>query len=382
MTRRSSVAIFGLLAAGAGAAAMGACSSDDSSATPVTDAGADRITTPSDTSVAADPCTGDPPIMTAFDPATATQVDPDWSCYATEDAGAFLALDASDDAPAPADDAGDAGDAGDAEVDAAREVDASPDAGRDAGTPPSDGGPDAGHVLKVSDFLTHAETPGAAVDLFYGSSAGGAPDLRGTTDSAGALAYVPPAAARLLTYRVNARVDPSDDGKSLRTLLWYDNVIVPPPAALAGSSITKKETALLVSGILGSQAPDATTGTLVTGMQDCQGRQVTGATLEIVDDATHAVVPTGKGSTMKAAYFLSLFPNLKCTYTTALTPDDQSVWGVVGTPVNMPGHTHGYTLRARGRRKTDATAVVLGERPLELWADQITVARPYRLSVR
>jgi hypothetical protein len=375
MARRATVVALGLFAAGCAAAAVGACSVDDASGTAPDDAGADTRVTPVDTGAATTPCTGAVPVMTALDPVTSAQVEPDWSCYASNDAGTFLVL---------ADDAGDdAADAADADV----PIDAGPDS-----PAPADGGPDAArdaeadastvpHVFKLEDFLSHTDTAGASVDLFYGPSATGAPDFRATTDATGLVTYVPPAGARLLTYRVNPRIDPTNDQNSLRPLFWYDNVIVKPPAMVVGYSITKKGTTLILSGILGSQQPDPGTATLVSGVRDCQAREVTGALVELIDDATGELVPTGKtAGVMHSSYFYRTFPNDKCSFTTANNVDEQAIWGAVNAPVNMPGHTHGYTVRIRGRRSTDATPVLLGEKSVELWPDTVTIARAFRLS--
>ena len=371
MARRATVVALGLVAAGFAAAGVFACSVDDVSGTAPDDAGTDTRVTPVDTGVAAAPCTGPLPVMTAFDPVTSAQVDPDWSCYASNDAGTFLVLDDA------GDDAADADATVDAEVDAPAPTDAGSDAARDAETDAST----AAHVFKLEDFLSHTDTAGASVDFFYGPSASGAPDFSGTTDATGLVTYVPPAGARLLTYRVNPRIDPTSDQKSLRPLFWYDNAIVKPPAMVVGYSITKSETTLILSGILGSQQPDPGTATLVSGVRDCQAREVSGALVELVDDATGALVPTGKTTgVMHSSYFYKTFPNDKCSFTTANNVDEQAIWGAVNAPVNMPGHTHGYTVRIRGRRKTDATPVVVGEKSVELWPDTVTIARAFRLS--
>ena len=372
MARRATVVALGLLAAGVAAAGVGACSADDVAGAVPGDAGADTRGTRVDTGVPATPCAGPVPVMTALDPVTSAQVDPDWSCYASNDAGTFLVL--ADDA---GDDAADADAPVDAGVDALTPTDAGADAARDAEADAST----SAHVFKLVDFLTHTDTAGASVDFFYGPTAAGAPDFSGTTDATGLLTYVPRSGARLLTYRVNPRTDPTSDQNSLRPLFWYDNAIVKPPAMVVGYSITKKETTLILSGILGSQQPDPGTATLVSGVRDCQAREVTGALVELIDDATGELVPSGKtAGVMHSSYFYKTFPNDKCSFTTASTVDEQAIWGAVNGPVNMPGHTHGYTVRIRGRRKTDATPVVLGEKSVELWPDTVTIARAFRLS--
>src|SRR5262245_2337739 len=104
-SRRVTIVLSGILAFGAVAQGLVACTSDDSNPPTTTpkDASVDRVT--ADTFIPPSECAGEIPVMRAADPTTSADVDPDWSCYLDGDAG-FLALE----------DGGDGGEEADAET--------------------------------------------------------------------------------------------------------------------------------------------------------------------------------------------------------------------------------------------------------------------------
>jgi hypothetical protein len=176
---------------------------------------------------------------------------------------------------------------------------------------------------------------------------------------------------------VNPSAGPSTP-KSLAAVVQYDNVIPKPPAPIEGNSITVGGQQLLLSGVLGSQAPQDGTSIIVVGARDCKGRELRGGVVTLIDGATGQPVPTGKDAgQMHASYLFGGFPNEACTFTYS----DQAIWAAVNAPSNMPGNTHPYTVRLTGRmHDTDTTPVVLGEKPVELWPNASIIPRVYRLT--
>jgi hypothetical protein len=373
MSKRASVVVFGLVAAGSIAQGLIACNGDDSSSTGSSnDAGSD--VTAADGATSGPPqCSGTLPEMMAFDPTTNAEVTPDWSCYANPEAG-FLDLDAgtdADDAAADTSDAAqpDSADAGESDSatasDAPNEASPSDEAGVDAG--PDAAG--AATTLQINDFVSHAAVEGASVDYFFSPrTVSGTPDLSGTTDKNGQISFPLPAANPLFAYRVKAT-------STLVGLIEYDNIAVKPPAFAQGYSATNNGVSLLLAGVLGSSPQAANSSIIVVGVRDCQEREIRGALVELVDGNTGNAVPTGKGvGDMRTDYFLGGLPNTKCTFTN----DDQALWGAVNAPVNMPGNTHPYRVRVSGRKQGGTDPVMINEIPIELWPNQIIIPRAYK----
>ena len=358
MPRNASVVVLGILASAAIAQGIVACSSDDtSSATTAKDGGADSHVV--DTGVVNTACSGDLPVMRALDKDAGVEVDPDWSCYLSNDAG-FLDLDAGDSA------APDASDAGDAASDAATPDAEAPDAGSTA------------RVFHLIDFLRQDDVSGVSVDFFYSRSAAGNPGFNGTTDAKGVITFTPPTTdIGVFAYRVNAFVSDAS-GASRHTTIQYDNLTPRAGGTAVGQSITESDLGTLLAGVLGSQAATKGKSLLVGVAQDCQGRDLKGAVLELIDGATQLPVPTGKASgDMRDSYFYSNLPNDQCTYTSS----DKAIWAGINAPTNMPGNTHPYSIRMSGRmHDTDVAASIIGEQPIELWPDIASIVRPYRLS--
>jgi hypothetical protein len=345
---------------------IGACTSDEAPANPSPDAATTDGPARTDTGTGGSRCSGEVPALTAYDRVTQKEVDPDFSCYVDDDAGTFLLLEDGGD-EASVDDGGILDAALDVALDAPLDAIAT-DAGDAQVTDAATDAAPAPRTFHLTDFLNGSAVAGASVDLFWGITADKQPDFTATTDGTGSFAFQSPAGERLYAFRVN-------DSTTLTPLVWYDLPIM--NGSNEGACLTKQEAAQLIGGIVGSQLPDPSKATLVSGVRDCQGREVRGGLLELIDDATGQPIPTGtaKGEA-RVRYFVNNFPDEKCTFTS----NDPSIWAVINAPTNMPGKTHGYTLRFKGRRKTDAAPVLLGQRSLELWPGKTTIGRAYRLT--
>ena len=190
--------------------------------------------------------------------------------------------------------------------------------------------------------------------------------------------FTPPANnIGLFVYRVNAQSADAATDSRLGTI-QYDNLIPRNPAFAEGQSITQAALAYLLSGILGSQSPAPGSALVVSAARDCQGREVRGGVLELIDGETGQPVPTGKATgQLRSSYFFGGIPTEGCTFTSA----DKAIWSAINAPVNMPGNAHKYSVRLSGRmHDTDVAAAVLGETPIETWTDQASIVRPYRLT--
>ena len=141
----------------------------------------------------------------------------------------------------------------------------------------------------------------------------------------------------------------------------------------------------LATSVLGSEPLDPSKGIIVSAARDCRARDVQGAVMKLIDDATGAELtsdPSSTGTGLKTFYFdQSGFPNTKCKYT---MNEAQSAWSALNAPTNTSGSppTHSYTLQFGGRRGDlgDTQPRLMYSVPLELWAQQGNVPRPFKLS--
>jgi hypothetical protein len=317
-------------------------------------------------------CQGDPPVMMIQDQAGNPQM-PDWSCY-DDDASAFVpfGLDAGLDVDLDGlvdVDLGDAG--GDAEMDAgadAADAAMQTDAGADAAAAPH-------CTFRDVDFVAMAPVPNLKVQLFFNNNAmSGSPDFTGTTNANGEFTFPVPTTP-LMAYLIPSQTGMTS-GQDVKALAWYDNISCKSGETYAGFSITATSYNLLSGGILGGTAVDPARMTLVSGVRDCQFRDVGGGLIEIVDAVTGQVVPPGNGaSDYRGSYFGSGgTPDARCTHTVAA----QSLYAAVNVPIDHP-----LKVRALGRMKASDVAVRnLGERTIPAWADTIAIIRPYRLTKR
>jgi hypothetical protein len=299
------------------------------------------------------------------------QIAPDWSCY--QDGAAFLYrpfdVDASDTGDASSED----GAAEDAQIDAPTSVaDASPPPA-DSSAPDAAPQPDASasdYSLHLTDFVSNAPPVGATVNVIWGpTSVGATTAFTGTVNDAGLLFFPPPpSGTELLTYHVT--------GPGQAPLYWLSAVIVPPPGATAGNSISvNSETELLVS-VLAGQSAASNLAILVTGAEDCQYRDVAGAQIQMIDTTTKQPVATGTTQGAPRTFYLQdNFPQTSCTYSSNV---GRAVWAMVNAPVDT---SQRYVLQLSGRMSASQTApVLLDQVPVETYAGTTTVQRAFRLN--
>jgi hypothetical protein len=343
-----------------------ACSNSNTDAP--TDAGATDHAAPQNDAGGLLTCNGPAPVITVRD-SNGNQVAPDWSCYS----GASLApfdVDGGDGGDAAGDDGGDAAaDAADAANDAASE--AGGDAGTDA-APPGDAGP----MLKLSviEFVTHQPVGGAHIELHFGSDTGNTPDFIGDTDDGGILSFpFPTNDAGVLSYYAT--------GPTLFDVQFFSQPITKNvQGTTLGYSITKSNTQILIAAVLGSEPEDTSKAILVAAARDCQQRELRGAQFVLMDDdAQQPVAGSSTPGGVRLNYFNDQgLPDPRCDFT---SNGNQAVWAVLNAPVNMPGHTHNYSLHLSGRQSESDTApheIFAG--PIELWANAGNVARPFKVT--
>lgn len=185
----------------------------------------------------------------------------------------------------------------------------SPDAGIDL-----DGGVDGGPAPMVGDpvdtVFKVVEFGGGSsdivvlgnLDLFYKNTLSmGEPEAKGTTDDKGLVTLKIPF-GKPFTYRVN----PSTN---LRTFVYFDSA----PVTKLGrtyevTAITKSkydQFALAITGKTGFLIADGT-GIYSARVEDCQGRNISNAIVELVDALTGTALPTGPGDTdLKPIHYLT-----------------------------------------------------------------------------
>jgi hypothetical protein len=372
MRRQTSLLFFGLFAAGAGAQ-VAACSSDDS-AQPGVDAGSDSGEVDSSAPQCVVGCNCALPVMSVR-AANGGQAPPDWSCYTgTNFFFRPLDTDGGDDAAVDASDAGqDANVAIDAGTDSAVPPDASP---------PEDAGPNP-YRLHIDDFSSGQPPVGSTVNIYWGQSTTPAtPDFVGAVDDAGMVFFPPPPAnTAYLSYRLLASSDEEP-------IYWQGQPIIPPGKSTLylgsgqteGNSVSTTTDETLLTSVFGSETPQRSLASLVSASIDCQGNDVEGAQMSLIDEATGAAVPVGTTSgEPRAFYFINGIPNSRCTYTNNVA---RGVWTMANAPVNEPGSTHSYVLRMTGRMNetSPATGETIAETPVELYSGGITLALPRKLT--
>jgi hypothetical protein len=290
------------------------------------------------------PCSGDLPVMQAFDPEAGAFVDPDWSCYA-----------------------GTATSAHDA----------------DAGAAPSEAGVDKSAILQLTYAPGNSVPfPGGTVDFFFGHSTLGKPALTGVTDAdAGTIRFTAPAGEELVSVWVHATKNPTSPVTDIVDVHEFDLPIVRSPAVIGASALVSLPVDALLANVLGAaELGDRRKAILGAVVRDCRGRDVGGAQLELIDTETNAPVAQGTGAgEPRAVYGRFALPDVSCTYTSA----ERSEWMMVNAPTNVSNGavTHAYRLRAKGRmHASDSQLVILGEPAVELFSGGFSSVRPYRIS--
>lgn len=274
-------------------------------------------------------CSGALPVMSVLDAETFSEVAPDWSCYAP-------------------------------------------------GSAPES--PPAARTVSVSVAMSAAGLIASVdrlmLDVFHGPSTLGAPAhtlvLQG--DQTSASVEVPAGVSSLSTHVHGlATASPQLDVAELRE---YD-VRIPASSVVEAAACLTSMITLAGRETLGGGTPDPALASISADVRDCQGRDVGGAQLELIDGATGEPVNTlGEGGP-RSAYSRFAIPDPSCTFTTV----GRAEWVMVNAPVNTRGdaRTHAYRLRLRGRmRAQDREPVLIAERELELFAGASTVVRLYR----
>jgi hypothetical protein len=382
MHRRSSVLFLGLFAVSAALQGAAACS--NSATTPNGQDSGPPGNPEASTGDGNNTCTGlglgccgPLPVMTVLGD-SGTQVEPDWSCYATGAEFLFHPVPMDTDGGDGGDAATDDGAAPDAGADTSPPIDATPpvDSSAADSSPPPDAAVANDYILHLTDFVTGAPPVGANVDILWGPSRVGdgggakaAPDFSGTVDDAGLLFFKPPpSGTNLLTYEVT--------GAAQSDFIWLGAIIVAPPGQLNANSVATSSRAELLTSVLGSQSPDPNLALLVTAAEDCQYRDIMGGQFTVIDTTTGQPVATGTSPGVARAFYLeNNLPNTLCTYT---TNNGRSVWSMINAPVDTSGR---YKIQYSGRMYASQTApVVISEYPIESFAGASTVLRSGRIN--
>jgi hypothetical protein len=291
-------------------------------------------------------CTGEPPIMKVRDDVSGLDVDPDWSCYNTRDAGA------------------DAGTL--AELDPRLMADAS-----------------TRRVAFSVATLLPSFYEGITADFFFGPSTLGAPALtRVFEPDAGATVQIDvPSGADSVSVRIHAL--PHDNpSNSIIEIREYDFPIPRSDTPIQGYALIHDMIRLGLNLALAGGTEDPAKAIIMADARDCLGRTVSGAQFELIDGDTKVPVQVGSAPGLPhVSYSRFALPGTMCTFTT----DSPATWMLIDAPVNVSGEskTHAYRLRLLGRQHaSDSKPVVIGERELELFPGVLTLVRPYRETPR
>jgi hypothetical protein len=286
------------------------------------------------------PCSGDLPVMSGFDAQTGSTLEPDWSCY--------LSITQSD-------------------ADAGVLI--------DPGTAPS-------AVIEVSYAPgNNVPFPAAMIDQFFAPSALGKPAYSGIADAAGRLMFPAPAGTERISLHVHAVADPMNPiGEIVDTYAFDVPFAWPPHVVKASAYVTVAVDATIVNVLGSAELGDKTKAILYANVRDCQGRDVGGAQVELIDVATQAPVAVGTAACQPfGVYGRFALPDTTCTFTTA----QRSEWMLLNAPVNVSNGavSQAFKVRAKGRmRASDVEPVILDERPVELHSGAFINAYPYRVS--
>jgi hypothetical protein len=185
----------------------------------------------------------------------------------------------------------------------------SPDGGVDI-----DGGVDGGPAPMVGDLVdttfkvvefgggSSDIVVGGSLDLFYKNTLSmGEPEAKGTTDDKGLVTLKIPF-GKPFTYRVNPNTN-------LRTFVYFDSdAVTKLSGTYEATAITKSkydQFALAITGKTGFLIADGT-GIYSARVDDCQGRHISNAIVELVDATTGTALPTGPGDTdLKPIHYLT-----------------------------------------------------------------------------
>lgn len=276
-------------------------------------------------------CSGELPVMRAFDKAVDSDVEADWSCY---------------DGKASA----------------------------------------ASNTRRAALFrLSYAPggtiaAPGIPVDFYFGDSTLGPPAVSGVTDPMmGSVALDLPAGVQRVSVVEHAHKDES--GKNLDTYesREYDLPVV--DGIVAGTSYIEAGVNILPANVIGPGASiDVTKAYLVATVRDCAGRSVSGAQFELLDD--QEVLGDSQSKQPGVAhpiYSQFALPSATCTFTSL----QDGAWAMLYAPPNIrdSDKNRSYKLRVKGRKRaSDLEPVTLVERELELFAGTLISVHMYKLT--
>lgn len=275
-------------------------------------------------------CTGPLPVMKIRDAEKGVDLDPDWTCYDTADAGLLPA---------------------------------------DAGTR---------SASFTADGLLPGLLGGVTVDFFLGSSTLGTPVVtRVFGPDAGSVSVDLPASSTTVSVRQHALAR-ADATRSLAELRQYDLLVPPLGAPIQSYLVLNGSRDLIVNLALGGEREDPAKALLMSTARDCRGRNVSGGQFDLIDGETNLPVATSTApGAPRGSYFKDALPSTSCTFTS----NDQAVWILINAPVNVSADkkVHTYRLRLKGRRSvTDSAPVVLGEVEVETFAGVVSLVRTHR----
>jgi hypothetical protein len=282
-------------------------------------------------------CSGDPPVVTAHDLLTNTELAPDFGCYER----------------------------------------ARTDAGADR-----DSGLDAGRVVTKSiAFRTVLRSllEGVTVDFFSGSSTLGIPSSTQVLGGdGGAVTFSLPSTTSVLSVRVHA-LQRSNAAASVVEMREYGFRLSGERPSIDGFAVVSDSRALAVRLALGgSGQEDPSKALLIADVRDCTGHPVNGAQVDLIEGDTNRPVSVGTAADAPhVAYSYFALPTPMCTFTS--DQQEGATWMMVNAPVNVVNgsKTRPYRVRVSGRRQaTDSAPVVIVEREVELFAGLVSFVQP------
>ena len=221
---------------------------------------------------------------------------------------------------------------------------------------------------------------GATVDQFLEASALGQPTHSGLSDAAGQVMFTVPSHTQRISLWVHGTSNTGSAVTDIVDALVLDVPVVWPPNPIIAPALVALAVDTTIVNVLGSlEQGDRTKATLSATVRDCNGIDVSGAQLELIDAATGAPVKSGTGAGEPfGVYGRFALPDKTCTFTSW----QRSEWLMLNAPVNVGNGavTSEYKIRATGRmRESEAAPALLDERPVELHAGAWVSASPYKV---
>jgi hypothetical protein len=284
-------------------------------------------------------CSGELPVMQGFDAQMNMSTEPDWGCYT-----------------------------GSTSVDDA-----------DGGTAPSSGTATPAIIRVTYAPGNNVGFAGATVDQFFGPSTLGKPASTGVSDSTGQIMFQAASGTQRISMRLHAMTDPNSALSNFVDSYVLELPIAWPPSFNGVSAFISQGVDATLVNVLGSpDLGDKTKAFLGATVRDCQGHDVGGAQVELIDVSTDMPVDMGMGAgEPRGVYGRFALPDKTCTFTTP----QRAEWLMLNAPVNVSNDavSHQYKVRSKGRRRdSDAEPVILAEQMVELHSGGYTFTSPYR----